>query len=60
MPRSPTKEARSKEFTSKPFKAGDLKDGRIVVTESWMPEKLWDIHTPQNMYDVDGFAADQR
>jgi hypothetical protein len=36
------------EFTSKPFKAGDLKGGRVAVTETWRPEKLWDVHTPQN------------
>ncbi len=39
-----------KEFTSKPFKSSDLKDGRIGVTEKWKAEKLWDIHTPENMY----------
>ena len=31
------------QFTSKPFKAGDLEDGRIAVAEKWKPEKLWDI-----------------
>jgi hypothetical protein len=36
-------------FTSKPFKAGDLKAGRIAVTERWKPERLWDLHTPQNL-----------
>ncbi len=40
------------EFTSKPFGAADLKDGRIVVTEKWMPEKLWDLNTPQNTNDL--------
>ena len=40
------------EFTSKAFKAGDLKDGRIAVVEKWKPEKLWDTITPQNQYDV--------
>jgi beta-galactosidase/beta-glucuronidase len=40
------------EFTSKAFKAGDLKDGHIAFAEKWKPEKLWDTHTPQNMYDV--------
>jgi hypothetical protein len=35
-------------FTSKPFKAVDLKGGRLAVTEKWRPEKLWDIHTPHN------------
>ncbi len=41
-----------KEFSSKPFKAADLADGRFTVTETWKPEKLWDVHTPQNTYDV--------
>jgi beta-galactosidase len=37
-----------REFTSAAFKAGDLKGGRLTVTEKWKPEKLWDVHTPQN------------
>jgi len=41
------------EFTSKPFAGGDLKDGRIAFAEAWKPEKLWDVHTPQNMYQVE-------
>ena len=40
------------EFTSKAFKGTDLKDGRIAFTENFKPEKLWDIHTPQNTYDL--------
>ena len=40
------------EFTSKPFTAADLKNGRIKVTEKWKADKLWDIHTPQNTYEV--------
>ncbi|MFQ5808590.1 MAG: carbohydrate binding domain-containing protein, partial [Armatimonadota bacterium] len=40
------------EFTSKAFRAGDLTDGRIAFTEKWKPDKLWDIHTPQNMYHL--------
>ena len=40
------------EFTSKTFKAGDLKDGRVAFTENFKPEKLWDIHTPQNTYNL--------
>src|SRR5262249_37947226 len=38
-----------RECTGKAFKAGDLKGGRIAVTDKWKPEKLWDVHTPQNM-----------
>ena len=42
-----------KEFTSRTFQASDLKEGRIEFTEKWMPEKLWDIHTPQNTYGLE-------
>ena len=32
---------------------GAAKSGRpIALTESWKPEKLWDIHTPENMYEA--------
>ncbi|NLW49564.1 MAG: hypothetical protein GXY85_01800 [Candidatus Brocadiaceae bacterium] len=41
------------EFTSPGFQAGDLQDGRFTFAEPWMPENLWDIHTPQNMYDLE-------
>ena len=41
-----------KEFTSKALSAADLKEGRALVTEKWKPEKLWDVHTPQNTYEV--------
>src|SRR5262249_12984638 len=40
------------EFTSRPFEAGDLRDGRIAFTGTWKPEKLWDLNTPQNLYTV--------
>ncbi len=39
-----------RQFTGKPFRAGDLEDGRAVVVEKWKPEKLWDVHTPQNTF----------
>jgi beta-galactosidase len=37
-----------REFASKPFKAADLRGGRITVSEKWIPDKLWDTHTPGN------------
>ncbi len=43
---------RIREFTSRPFRGADLKDGRISFGENWRPEKLWDIHTPQNVYTL--------
>src|SRR5262249_46644866 len=41
------------DWTSKPFKPGDLKGGRIGITEKWKPEKLWDIHTPGNVFHAE-------
>jgi hypothetical protein len=45
-------------FTSKPFKASDLKSGRVAVTEAWKPDKLWDIHTPENTLTADVTLVD--
>jgi hypothetical protein len=42
-----------KEFKSDAFQAGDLEEGRFQCVETWRPEKLWDIHTPQNTYDLE-------
>jgi hypothetical protein len=39
-----------REITSKTLKGGDLKNGRLAVTEKWRPEKLWDLHTPRNCF----------
>ena len=49
-----------REFTSEPFQQNQLQNGRITVTESWKPEKLWDVHTPQNMYDLHLTLCDVR
>jgi hypothetical protein len=40
------------DFRSREFKADEVKDGLISFTESWMPDKLWDIHTPENMFEI--------
>jgi len=42
-----------KEFTGRSFRGSDVHEGRVVCTEEWMPEKLWDIHAPQNTYDAE-------
>jgi beta-galactosidase len=47
-----------REFTSQAFKAADLKGGRVAVTEKWKPEKLWDVHTPQNMLTAEVSLVD--
>jgi beta-galactosidase len=46
------------EFTSRGFTKGDLQAGRIVFTEEWKPEGLWDLHTPENMYRLSLSLAD--
>lgn len=38
------------EFAGSPFGRDDLKDGRIRLSSPWKPERLWDTHTPQNVY----------
>jgi len=41
-----------REFAGPALRAEDLKEGRAAVTEKWKPEKLWDIHTPQNTCEL--------
>jgi beta-galactosidase len=36
-------------FKSRIFKASDLVEGQLSVTEQWKPAELWDIHTPGNI-----------
>ena len=38
------------EFTGKAFDTKELTDGCINLSKKWIAEKLWDTHTPQNMY----------
>ncbi len=38
---------------SRAFTAADVPSGRFVFTESWRPEKLWDLHTPQQQYELE-------
>ncbi|HPC95691.1 MAG TPA: glycoside hydrolase family 2 TIM barrel-domain containing protein [Sedimentisphaerales bacterium] len=49
-----------KEFTGRPFRAGDVREGRITCTDMWMPDKLWDLHTPQNTYDAEVSLLDMQ
>jgi hypothetical protein len=41
-----------REFTSKAFKRSNLKDGLIAFSGYWKPEKLWDLHTPENVFNL--------
>jgi hypothetical protein len=42
-----------KELASPIFRTGDLKEGRIAFTEKWLPDRLWDTHTPQNTFNLE-------
>ena len=41
-----------KRFFSPRFDAASLPDGRISFGGPWLDPKLWDVHTPENLYDV--------
>ncbi|HID21564.1 MAG TPA: hypothetical protein EYP14_04100, partial [Planctomycetaceae bacterium] len=52
-------------FVSPAFDRRQLKHGRFAFAAYWHPQKLWDIHTPRNMYraelcllDADGGLVD--
>jgi beta-galactosidase len=49
-----------KTFDSPWFQAKDLKEGRFVFMEKWVPDGVWDIHTPQNTYAVELSLLDDR
>ena len=42
---------RAMEFTSGQFNGSNLEQGRLAFTNQWKSERLWDIHTPNNLYD---------
>jgi len=39
-------------FKSKAFTADEVTDGLLSFTERWIPGRLWDVHTPENMFEV--------
>ena len=38
-----------KTMTSPAFQGSALQEGRMAFSGKWMPDRLWDIHTPQNI-----------
>ncbi|MHB8898360.1 MAG: sugar-binding domain-containing protein, partial [Thermoguttaceae bacterium] len=40
------------ELGSSPLDKSQLREGRFRFTGDWLPEKLWDVHTPENMFDL--------
>jgi len=47
------------EFAGRRFKAEDIKEGRWALAQPWKPDKMWDVHTPRNMYDLDFALLDE-
>lgn len=45
--------AAPREFESPTFAIGQLREGRFEFTSAWRPDRLWDLHTPQNIHEVD-------
>ncbi len=41
-----------KRFTSRPFTAASLSNGRLRFSGPWKPDKLWDTITPGNQYEI--------
>ena len=39
-----------KEWTGAAFQSTDLVEGRRILSTDWKPERLWDLHTPENQY----------
>jgi len=39
-------------YSETPFRASDLKEGRFAFTAGWKLDKLWDVHTPQNTFEL--------
>jgi len=48
------------EYASPKFRGSDLKEGRVAFTEKWMPDRLWDLPTPQNIFDLEISLLDSR
>jgi len=42
-----------KAFKPVVFEASQLRSNQVTFTEPWHPKKLWDIHTPQNTYELE-------
>jgi len=49
-----------RELVSPAFSTEDLRSGRFAFTTEWMPERLWDTHTPQNLLQLELTLLDVR
>jgi len=42
-----------REFPDRAVEESDRQAGHLSFTESWLPDRLWDIHTPQHTYEFE-------
>ncbi len=47
------------ELSSPKLLSSDAQNGRFSFTTSWMPDRLWDLNTPGNVYSLSLSLADQ-
>jgi beta-galactosidase/beta-glucuronidase len=43
---------RVRQLASPVFRAADVREGRFAFRQKWLAEKLWDLHTPGNLYSL--------
>lgn len=41
-----------RDFASPVFQANQLEQGQVRFKHRWLPERLWDVHTPQNTFTL--------
>lgn len=46
------------EFKSEPFTRSGMGDSPFTFTVRWKPDQLWDLHTPQNVFDLETSLLD--
>lgn len=51
---------RLKEFATAPFQGSEAESGRMRFAERWMPDSLWDLHSPQHTFDLEVCLLDAR
>ena len=49
-----------KEFASPHLTKAELQDGRFRLSTPWKPDRLWDLHTPGNLYSLETTLLDAK
>lgn len=48
----------TREIKGAEFRGADLVDGVAAITAAWLPDRLWDIDTPENKFEVETTLVD--